>query len=122
MTFFAFSLYFRLLPTFYSSSSIQLSLFGVFPLHPLTNIAKQIPFLTLPKRCWYASNLFLQNIPYKHFFLLFKKGAGTRAGAYRHKKALLVNSNGEKLLQFCRLNTNDLKIINIFFEQRKPLK
>jgi len=47
------------------------------PLDPLLNISKQISFLTLPKRCRYASKLFLQNIHYTIFFLLFKKGAGT---------------------------------------------
>jgi len=59
MTFFsAFSLYFRLLPTSYSTFLLFDCQFSVAS---LTNISKQHFFLTLPERCRYASKLFLKN-------------------------------------------------------------
>src|SRR6218665_261853 len=90
MTFFAFSLYFRLLPTFYSTfCSIQLQHFGVFncQFSVPSNISKKNSFLTLPKRWRYASNLFLQNIHYKKCFFFSSKRR-----RYRHKKALVLSN------------------------------
>src|SRR6218665_2429274 len=88
MTFFAFSLYFRLLSTSYSTFCTidQLSIFRCIS---ITDISKNNFFLTLPERCRYGSKLFFQNIHI--FFLLFNKGAGMPYRSVPSQKTLHVS-------------------------------